>query len=840
MPTTIVPYLCGGTFFSLLLQIRKERNKARNSLNSEIDGLSDVDLMKGLLHVVTQNNASDLYDPTFKKNVSQYKSCQMNSGTYIPLTDEAVISNFDNAVKHKNSDVLKRMSEFVDKFLNINLATWLVSALLEVIEDDSNIGDNAQFFIDSDTILTKRDLRETRVFEFQPFLLAVLHYIILNRRENKRGRATFEIWFKRKSKNSEWIFQSDIGKAGVNDIYVESVSDNAGTDKQYKNYLKKAQNKYCLLKTLLYSDYPRQFYDFYVCNDITQRVPIFTTGYKREYKHRYFHSANAEILSQCSHFIILLGTGGLGKSMMLRHLMLDSILHYNETKKLPIFVPLKEYDENADDLLTYVFDKFVTLERNMKLQDFTQLLLDGKFLLLFDGLDEISSDCMKKFEHALEIFADKYENNMFIISSRPFAPLGNFAAFNRFTVLRLEPFDKNKALELIDKLDFRADEPLIKQNFRKELDEQLYFTHREFTENPLLLTIMLMTYEQFAEIPSKMHVFYHEAYVTLSQKHDASKGAYKRKFKTGLTADVFADYFAEFCARTYIDDKFDLTEIEFEKYFNSLNIHKKYESRILMSDFLSDLTTALCLMYYESGKYHFVHRSFQEYFCAVFFSKQKDKNLYQISQIAFENSRSKSWSDRTFDMIYDMIPEKIEEYVFLPFLKDLFAECDKNDGYLTFLKKIYPSIYYDVGEVDTSYRNTARSFIYNFIVNTKHLSRKINDSDIPFNENLISSEYAYINKNWRDSDKDTGEELIDIAELDDEYISRYGDPEVVGWNLEIDIEDIFELPEDYGDIIAALTNENFALNQEYRTVKQYLRKLQKDLTPKGDDLFDLL
>ncbi|MBR6014441.1 MAG: NACHT domain-containing protein, partial [Selenomonadaceae bacterium] len=428
-------------------------------------------------------------------------------------------------------------------------------------------------------------------------------------------------------------------------IHVEIVSEKLNIDVKYKNYLKKAYDKYSLLKTLLYSDYPRKFYDFYVCNDITQRVPIFRTGYKRNYERHYYRSATAETLSQCSRFIILSGTGGLGKSMMLRHLLLDSINNYDETKRIPIFIPLKEYDENADDLLRYVFEKFSALADGIKLPEFIQMLIDGEFLLLFDGLDEIGFDCMKKFERALEFFADQYSNNMFIISSRPFAPLGNFTAFNRFTVLRLMPFSKQKALELIDKLDFRSDEPSIKQNFRKELDAQLFFTHSEFIANPLLLTIMLMTYEQFAEIPSKMHVFYHEAYVALSQKHDASKGAYKRKFKTELTADIFADYLAEFCARTYIDDKFDLTETEFEKYFDTLKIHQKYETRISMQDFLSDLTVALCLMYYESGKYHFVHRSFQEYFCAVFFSKQKDKNLYRISLVAFENRRSKSWSD---------------------------------------------------------------------------------------------------------------------------------------------------------------------------------------------------
>ena len=114
---------------------------------------------------------------------------------------------------------------------------------------------------------------------------------------------------------------------------------------------------------------------------------------------------------------------------------------------------------------------------------------------------------------------------------------------------------------------------------------------------------MLMTYEQFAEIPSKMHIFYREAYVALSQKHDASKGAYKRVLKTGLTADRFAEYFAEFCARSYRDERFEFTEVQFEKYFNELRERQKGLEEVTASDFRDDLVGNMCLMFYESGKY---------------------------------------------------------------------------------------------------------------------------------------------------------------------------------------------------------------------------------------------
>lgn len=113
-------------------------------------------------------------------------------------------------------------------------------------------------------------------------------------------------------------------------------------------------------------------------------------------------------------------------------------------------------------------------------------------------------------------------------------------------------------------------------------------------------------------------------------------------------------------------------------------MHEKHiGSPIEVKAFRDDLCGNLCLMYYESGKYHFTHRSFQEYFCALYFSKQKDRTLEGIGDF-FDNLRSRNYGDKTFSMLYDMIPYKIEEYVFIPYLQKLFHECDSADGYWTF------------------------------------------------------------------------------------------------------------------------------------------------------------
>ena len=52
--------------------------------------------------------------------------------------------------------------------------------------------------------------------------------------------------------------------------------------------------------------------------------------------------------------------------------------------------------------------------------------------------------------------------------------------------------------------------------------------------------MMLMTFDEFAEIPSKMHIFYDQAFSVLYNKHDAMKTSFRRKFYTtcpSMTSD---------------------------------------------------------------------------------------------------------------------------------------------------------------------------------------------------------------------------------------------------------------------------------------------------------------
>lgn len=609
----------------------------------------------------------------------------------------------------------------------------------------------------------------------------------------------------------------------------------------YSTYLKRINDSFSKIRTLLYYDEPKPFYDFYVCNYIEmQPYFVYSTRDIRMFREMIGGVENATIkkLSEASNYIIITGTGGLGKSMMMRNLLLCSVRDFHEDGMIPVFVPLKDYKEDDVDLLPYIFDKFTDggKHHEVTLEQFTDTLQHNRMQILLDGYDEIKTNCVDVFENALKKFMRKYPNNFYIMSSRPF---DHFRAFRRFLMTELRPFSPDQSLELIDKLEFRPDEPAIKQKFSQQLRDNLYKTHREFASNPLLLTIMLMTFEQFAEVPSKMHVFYREAYATLSQKHDASKGAYKRALHSGLSADRFADYFAEFCARTYSEEKYEMTKAEIVDYFEKLNVRKKSgDPEFSADDFIYDMHHNLCLLYHESGKYHFTHRSFQEYFCALYFSKQKDKALERIGE-SFEKHSNQSFGDKTFHMLYDMIPEKVEEYIFLPYLRKLFGDCSGEDGYQKYLIhhvgsiRLNPRAIYRLGGF--SINNESYSFIGSFILRyaAKVESKKV-DIKFPYYKEFVIREYdVYTDKEGRKEIMPAGfgeMHMPDGFSLTGEKV----------YDTHYEFGRIYKAKDKYPDLISIFESEDFQLFRNYKALKAYYEKLKSSIDDAEDDSLDFL
>ncbi|WP_373898861.1 NACHT domain-containing NTPase [Haloimpatiens sp. FM7315] len=823
--------LCFGTF-AHVLRLCKRQN------------VTDYQLVGTMTRTVDPN--CQYLNKNNKTSVSRLLSCTSNlssgrkqggSRAY-EKSGESISNVVAEAQKANKKDVVQKFEYTVIGLLDEDKKEQAINALLDIIEKDTVIENDKKLSFQKYIGKTKNALLSQDEFVLSELLTGLFLYTAAEV-VNTVGKECI------KDVNTEYLnqFNANDRKIKIINISNDSFRESAVTAIQtvdelvdfpeelpvpFQKYLFNVKQKYSLMKTLLYNDHPKPFYDFYVCNNIERRVPV-TGRFGTSYKTTVIANVNFKSLSDCSRFVILSGTGGLGKSMMMRHLLLDSIENYSQIGNIPIFIPLKDFDETTGELFEYVFSRMKNFCTDITEKQFQEILSTGKCLLLFDGLDEIASANAKKFERELERFTDMYPDNYYVISSRP---TQSFISYSRFTVMHLKPFSTKQALKLIDNLEFRPDEPIIKEKFRLELEKTLYHTHRSFIENPLLLTIMLITFEQYAEVPSKMHIFYREAYAALSIKHDASKGAYKRTLKTGLTADKFADYFAEICSRSYYDEKFEMNEDEFTNYYKKLSERKKYNDQTTnVIDYLYDLCSNMCLMYFESGKYHFTHRSFQEYFCALYFSKQKDKHLESIADF-FEHRRNRMYGDKTFNMLYDMISEKVEEYMFLPYLAKLYERCDNEDGYWTFLQTIYPCIQYERGETDDFSLTSCQSYLFSFI---KELNGHgtVMLQDLPHYDSLVSGEYAFA------LDENENEELVNLDNISYEYKNEYGTPDIVGRIYEFEIDKIRNNSTEYTELIRCIENDNFVLKKEYNDMRLYLEKLKNKQTPEGNSLFDM-
>ena len=646
----------------------------------------------------------------------------------------------------------------------------------------------------------------------------------------------------------------DLGTYEDGVLYLDKRITDEDEANPFQKYLDAASSYYSTKKTLLYAEKPHPFYELYVCNNVRYRK--FRATGARDFKpEKNISNATIEKLEAESKYIIIEGTGGIGKSMLLTHLFLSSAEKSADTGSTPFFLSLKNYKDTTSGIVDFIWKSAREFDAVISQNEIIAALQEKNLVLLMDGLDEIQSTIRENFDTDLEAFIKSYPGNTIVITSRP---VFSFITYSKFSVFDIQELTKEQALELVQKLEFW--DTAAKENFMKDLDRHLYTSHYQFASNPLLLTIMLMTYTTFGEVPAKMHVFYSKAYETMARLHDASKGTFKRKLHSKLTPEEFAKYFAEFCARTYTEEVLEFTERTFSAYMAKVLKDSYAEfTGVQPRDFLLDLTDNLCIMYREGEKYYFIHRSFQEYFAAVHFASSYDNKLKKVGDF-FERMQHRSYTDRTFAMLYDMIPAKVERFIFLPFLESLMADCSKagdDEEYWEFLERMYPALYYEEGETGDSYPNEPQSFLYQSIVREKLLEAASDLDDYGWPKQI----YDLPTKTWvsayREFTDDEGfynypdpvlirEELLEDTtvfaeeDLPSQYFDYFGSPDEVGITVEIEIYELRKNPAKYAWLRDFMEQAEFPILREYCNVKKYYEELKARIEKENDSnsLFD--
>jgi len=192
------PKLCGGTFFVLLLQALKNRKGAREHYKGDRDGLSDPEVLIGLIKVINPD-----YEPPrlerIKTKTNDFKACKLSKGEYLPFGNTPEIEVFDERVRTDYRSALMSMTDFVNEFLDLGESVQkdirLVKALIELVQLDGSIAPEEGFFISEDgEQIKKAALGGLKRVCYPAFLLGIWHYVVVNRKDNSVGRATYDEW----------------------------------------------------------------------------------------------------------------------------------------------------------------------------------------------------------------------------------------------------------------------------------------------------------------------------------------------------------------------------------------------------------------------------------------------------------------------------------------------------------------------------------------------------------------------------------------------------------------------------------------------------------------------
>ena len=882
MGSEVAFHLSGGIFFNLMLAARKK------------PVANQKECLKELLYIFDRS-AKGMSGNSLVTIASRFRNCDPDlHSEYIRFGDPVVVEEFNGRMRDDYASVVGEVKNYADHYLDLEVnGKWLVRSLMELVEKDSLIQDNAKFMaIPGGLPAYKQEFPEMHVVYIYNLLLSVWHYICCTHGMTENGQETYfaltdfagegrprkfdrsRIGFKSHedvtvSYDME-IVQDDMkipepaaayvrkltGKPDkqleifetVNSAVSKEVgsifsfvvehshtSDRKAALNRYRTYLNRAREKHSKKKTFLY-EMQRDFYGFFVCNDVKRRETVYRSERRNDRKDdRVIENACIDSFEEERRFIVLSGTGGMGKSMMMTHFMLDTIDRNKETGKVPVFVLLRDYNPEAGDLIDFIFGELKRHDMDLHLSDLVELLQSGKGVILFDGLDEIKSENCRRFYKEMENLADSYPEASYIVSSRPTM---NFRGLSRFTVYDLQPFSQEQAVEMVGKLDQSVVDPVIQKDFIMDLRNNRFgFDWRErkdFLGNPLFLTILLLAYEGNHDIPTERYLFYEQAYDAMAKKHDAAK-ALTREFATGLNSREFQNYFGEFCTITYEQEKYDFTPEEISAYFQE--VIEANELDTTPEAFIEDVTGKICLIYKDGGKYYFIHRSFQEYFVAYFFSRQLEQRYGAVLDI-FQRRDSADHDSVVLPMLFDMEQNKTELCIIIPFLEQVFKDKNDDEAYEHFLEYFYPIICYEQGDVTDFSMGTSDSSIYEFIADKYNFKEMINGDELPEMDYCVEREYVYYDRNWDKDTDDIGTQLTSRIDLPEGYERSYmewtgEEVEVVGKSYEICVGDVYRRSI-YEDTLEMLTDDTFPLKKEFYSAKELYMKLKDKYKKKKD------
>lgn len=516
----------------------------------------------------------------------------------------------------------------------------------------------------------------------------------------------------------------------------------------FDRYLENATQRYNQIRTLATGTTPR--------NIIGEDSLYVSIGLN--YNGIEIDTSTVDSLREISNNLLILGTGGVGKSMLTRYLFLDTAEYGGY---VPVLIELRRIGSQSSgqlSILDLIYGCMKDFDVELPKDQFEYSLQLGKYLFLFDGFDEVKSSLAKETAEAIQTFSAKYPKNSFIITSRPRTET---SPLETYTVMESMPLSKTQAVDLASRI-WAEDEKT--KEFCQQLDEILYEKHKDFAENPLLLTMMFLTFMRNSSIPDHLSDFYQKAYDALYSAHDnQDKGCYKRDFQCKtLDETEFRRILSHFCFQSYFKESYEFDENDIISYLQA-SLKKLGFNDVKAADYLMDLRNVVCMIIKDGETYRFSHRSFQTYFAAYYtahtLTDEQQKRLF--SELLLDIDACFEKQDY-YTLLIQIESERFAENALECGLRQLIQDAEASPYPNEFLLRVgYIGIKIRAVELNEHFAASRQIFF------------RVNDEGIGcYNFNVLSLFMTYWGFTYDDLDGLLCDQYISNVQVIEDYIRR--------------------------------------------------------------------